>query len=65
MTQFFNFVNTILDGIKSVITSITDFIPSIFNFFTSSVDILPPSIKIVFLGVFSLCTALLIYRWLR
>lgn len=65
MTQFFDFVNTILNSIKSVINSVIDFFPSIFNFFTSFVDILPPSIKVVFLGVFSLCMGLLIYRWVR
>ena len=65
MVQFFDFVNTILNSIKSLLLSVIDFIPSIFNFFGQGIDILPNEIKIVFLGGFSLCMALLIYRFVR
>lgn len=65
MTQFFEFANMILNNVKSVIVTIIDFFPSIFNFFTSAIDLLPPSIKVVFWGGFSLCMGILIYRFVR
>ena len=65
MTQFFDYINTILNAIKSTITSVSDLIPQIFDFFRGGSDILPPMLKVPFLVVLGLCIALLIYRFLR
>lgn len=65
MTQFFDFINTIVEAIKNTISAITDLIPQIFNFFTGGSNILPPMLKVPFLVVLGLCIALLIYRFLR
>ena len=65
MTQFFDYINSILNLVKDLISSVIDFIPSIFNFFSEGIDILPTEIKIVFLGGFSLCMGILIYRFIR
>ena len=65
MTQFFDFVNMILETVKSLIVSVIDFFPSIFDFFNGAIGILPESVKVVFWGGFSLCMALLIYRFVR
>ena len=65
MTQFFDFVNSLLDIIKTTISSIINFIPSIFNFLTNSMDLLPTPLKSVIIGVFGVASALLIYKFIR
>lgn len=65
MTQFFDYINTIVNSIKDTISSITALIPQIFDFFKDGSGILPQMLKVPFLVVLGLCIALLIYRFLR
>lgn len=65
MEQFFDFINNIINIIKTTTSSIIDFIPSIFNFLTSSIDLLPPTLKSVLIASFGVATALLIYKFVR
>lgn len=65
MSEFFDFVNSILNIVKTTISSIINFIPSIFNFLTSSLDLLPLPLKSVLIGVFGVASALLIYKFVR
>lgn len=65
MEQFFEFLNSILDIIKTTISSIIDFIPSIFDFLVNSIDLLPPPLKSVLIASFGVASALLIYKFIR
>lgn len=65
MEQFFEFLNSILDITKTTISSIIDFIPSIFDFLVNSIDLLPPALKSVLIASFGVASALLIYKFIR
>lgn len=65
MEAFFDFINNLLDIVKTTISSIIDFIPSIFNFLTNSIDLLPSQLKGVLIASFGVASALLIYKFIR
>lgn len=65
MSEFFDYVNNILSTTKTTISTIINFIPQIFNFFTGVLDLLPLPLKSVLLGVFGVASALLIYKFIR